>query len=202
MPGHCFKASIRLIGRAVGLLLLAQVSLVGTSAQQFEARRQLPLGPPLGPIAPQETLVLAPDYFRGVDLTTYSEIVSDRLAQPPRDRTLASQPLQGPAALRVHANPKAFLSLSAGVYTMALLDMEATVTTPGWRSYEKDPLVKPFMHLPTPLYIAGGVGLATGINWLGWKMGHSHRWHNVWWLPQACSIAANVYGYQETRRLH
>jgi len=198
MPGHCFKAAFHLIGRAVGLLLLAQVSLVGTSAQQIEARRQLPLGP----TAPKELLALVPDYFRGVDLTTYSEIVSDRLTRPPRDGTLASQPLHGPEASREHANSKAFLTLSAGVYTMALLDMEATVTTPGWRSNELDPLVKPFTQLPTPLYIAGGVGLATGINWLGWKMGRSHRWHKVWWLPQTCSIGANAYGYQETRRLH
>jgi hypothetical protein len=40
--------------------------------------------------------------------------------------------------------------------------------------------------------------LATGVDWLAWKMKESPRRHKGWWLPQAISIAGNISGYGYT----
>jgi hypothetical protein len=93
-------------------------------------------------------------------------------------------------------NRRPFLMLSAGVYGLALLDMRETVSVGG---YEHDPLTRPFMKLPAPAYYAGGIALATGVNWMASKMEHSRRWRRIWWLPQACSIAGNLWGYATTK---
>lgn len=91
-----------------------------------------------------------------------------------------------------------FFVLSAGVYTAAGLDMEQTVALrPHFREY--DPLARPLVGLPAPAYYAAGALFATGVNWLGWKMARSPRWHKIWWVPQATSIAGNLAGYSYTR---
>lgn len=94
-----------------------------------------------------------------------------------------------------------FLFLSASVYSAAFLDMYQTESL-GSRVHEYDPLARPFVHLPAPAYYATGAALATGVNWLGWKLAHSRRWHHVWWAPQLSAIAANSsgYGYTITHR--
>jgi hypothetical protein len=43
-------------------------------------------------------------------------------------------------------------------------------------------LAKPLAGLPTPAYCAAGALFATGVNWLGWKMARSPRWHKIWWF--------------------
>ena len=90
-----------------------------------------------------------------------------------------------------------FIALSAGVYTAALLDMHQTmhVRHYSWWS-ETDPLARPFVRLPSPAYYATGLVLATGVNWLGWKMNHSRRWHKLAAIPQLLSIGGNTYGYR------
>ena len=60
--------------------------------------------------------------------------------------------------------------------------------------HETDPLARPFVHLPTPAYYATGLALATGVNWLSWKMAHSRRFHRLAPLPQLAAIAGNLYG--------
>jgi hypothetical protein len=88
-----------------------------------------------------------------------------------------------------------FVLLSASVYGAALADMHQTMEVrnlPWW--YETDPLARPFGHLPTPAYYATGLAMATGINWLSWKMAHSRRWHKLSPLPQLLSISGNGYG--------
>ena len=91
-----------------------------------------------------------------------------------------------------------FWMMTAGVYTAAAFDMQKTESLrPHFREY--DPLAKPIVGLPAPAYYAAGALLATGVNWLGWKMARSPRWHKIWWVPQATSIAGNLAGYSYTR---
>ncbi|HKM83203.1 MAG TPA: hypothetical protein VJY15_19865 [Candidatus Acidoferrum sp.] len=115
-------------------------------------------------------------------------------------------PVKKPAVLRVPKIPWIFLS--AATYTAAALDMHATADAvelakkyPAiyWGNPEADPLARPFVKLPQPAYYACGFALATGINWLGYKMSHSRKWRRVWWLPQSISVGANSYGYHTNR---
>jgi len=99
------------------------------------------------------------------------------------------------------ALPKSFFVLSAGVYTAADLDMQRSESMlPHFN--EKDPVVRPFLRLPAPAYYASAALFATGINFLGWKMARSERWHKIWWLPQVASVAGNLAGYGYTRAHH
>jgi hypothetical protein len=91
-----------------------------------------------------------------------------------------------------------FILLSTGVYAAATMDMQESVSLRP-RFHEDDPLAKPFANLPLPAYYATGLAFATGLNWLGWRMARSERWHSVWWLPQVCSIAGNLMGYAHTK---
>jgi hypothetical protein len=65
--------------------------------------------------------------------------------------------------------------------------------------YEADPLAKPFVRLPAPAYYATGLAMATGLNWVSWKMGHSRRWHKLAAIPQLFAIGGNTYGYMSNR---
>ena len=103
-----------------------------------------------------------------------------------------------------------WLSLSAATYTAAALDMHATADAEEWFKKhphyyrgptETDPLARPLVRLPRPAYYACGFALATGVNWLGYRMSRSRRWRKVWWLPQSISISANGWGYK-TRRFN
>jgi hypothetical protein len=97
---------------------------------------------------------------------------------------------------------KKFLLLSGGVYTAAILDMHRTLAlrdrfgNKGWS--ETDPFAKPIIRLPKPAYYVTGLALATGINYLSWRMTKSPRLHKVWFLPQVLTIAGNSYGYATT----
>jgi len=96
------------------------------------------------------------------------------------------------------APPKSFFALSAGVYAAAGLDMQPSESMlPHFD--EKDPVVRPFLRLPAPAYYASAALFATGVNFLGWKMARSERWHKIWWLPQVTSMAGNLAGYGYTR---
>jgi hypothetical protein len=98
--------------------------------------------------------------------------------------------------LRARINP--FSILTGGVYAASWLDMTETQSfMPHFK--EADPLAKPLLLLPKPLYYASGTLIATGVNWLGLRMERSPRWHKIWWLPQALSIAGNLSGYAYTR---
>ena len=111
---------------------------------------------------------------------------------------------------------KQFLLMSALVYAAAAYDMRQTTlekqrwnrsvssrlqTCPQcisdgrlvWFS-DSDPLARPIVNLPTPAYVAAGIALATGVNCLSLKMGRSHRFHKVWFVPQLISIGGNSWG--------
>lgn len=121
------------------------------------------------------------------------------------------KPIKPPTAPRTP-----FLLLGALVYTAAAYDMAETEsekqrwnrsvnrglqTCPNclsegvfkWFS-DNDPLARPIVNLPAPAYFATGVAIATGVNWLGWRMGRSRRFHRVWFIPQLISIGGNSWG--------
>jgi hypothetical protein len=96
------------------------------------------------------------------------------------------------------ALPKSYWVLTAGVYTAAGLDMQRSESMlPNFD--ERDPIVRPFLRLPAPAYYASAALFATGINFLGWKMARSERWHKIWWVPQVATMAGNLAGYGYTR---
>lgn len=99
----------------------------------------------------------------------------------------------------VRESPKRlFLAMSLGVYVAAGLDAERSESSLP-KFDEQDPLARPLLRLPAPAYYASAALFATGINWLGWKMARSERWHKIWWLPQVTSMAGNFGGYGYTR---
>ena len=63
-----------------------------------------------------------------------------------------------------------------------------------WR--EADPLARPFIRLPAPAYYASGLAMATGLNWLSWKMAHSRRWHKLAPVPQLLAVGGNLNGFR------
>ena len=121
---------------------------------------------------------------------------------------VAKNPLPAPDVYAAHfkeirrtkpeMNRKAFLAMSAAVYGFAFLDMHETMSLePGL--FEHDPLARPFTKLPPPANYVTGAALATGVNFIAWKLGRSRRWHKFWWIPQAASAYGNVYGYGTTK---
>lgn len=67
---------------------------------------------------------------------------------------------------------------------------------PAAQAQSADPLARPVVRLPAPAYYASGLALATGVNWLSWKMGHSRRWDRLALLPQLFSIAGSTSGFK------
>jgi hypothetical protein len=90
--------------------------------------------------------------------------------------------------------------LSAAVYGASLADMHQTlaVRQNSWW-YETDPAARPFAKLPAPAYYATGLAMATGVNWLSWKMAHSRRWRKLAPIPQLLAISGNLYGLHTNR---
>lgn len=95
-------------------------------------------------------------------------------------------------------NRKAFVAMSAAVYGFAFLDMRETMSL-GPGLIEHDPLARPFTRLSPPAYYLTGAALATGVNLIAWKLGHSRRWQKLWWIPQAACASGNLYGCSKTR---
>jgi hypothetical protein len=94
-----------------------------------------------------------------------------------------------------HFSRTRFALLSASVYIAAFADMHQTLQErkcSWWR--EADPLARPFVRLPAPAYYATGLMMATGLNWLSWKMAHSRHWHKVAPIPQLLAVGGNLNG--------
>jgi hypothetical protein len=95
-----------------------------------------------------------------------------------------------------------FIVLSAGVYAAALADMHQTLkvrNSPVWAWAETDPFAKPFVSLPAPAYYATGLAMATGLNLLSWKLGHTRKWRKLSFIPQVLTIGGNLNGYRSNR---
>lgn len=103
----------------------------------------------------------------------------------------------------VSFHKKRFVTLSVAAYAASLADMHETirVRNESWW-YERDPLARPIVRLPMPAYYASGLALATAVNWLSWKMGHSRKWRRIAPLPQLFSIAGNTYGFKSNYNRH
>jgi len=107
-----------------------------------------------------------------------------------------ADPLRPPPKPLPHVSRTRFALLSASVYVAAFADMHQTLqqrNNPGWR--EADPLARPLIGLPAPAYYATGLAMATGLNWLSWKMAHSRRWHKLAPIPQLLAVGGNLDGF-------
>jgi hypothetical protein len=100
----------------------------------------------------------------------------------------------------VHFSKTKFVFLSAAVYGASLADMHQTLAVRNnWWWYETNPLARPLVRLPAPAYYTVGLVMATGVNWLSWKMAHSRRWRKLAPIPQLLSISGNLYGFRTNR---
>jgi hypothetical protein len=99
--------------------------------------------------------------------------------------------------LPAHFDKQRFLILSAGIYPAGLADMHQTMHNKQYSWWcERHPLPQPLVNLPAPAWYAAGLALATGVNWLSWKMGHFGKWRKVALLPQLFAITGNSYGFK------
>jgi hypothetical protein len=122
--------------------------------------------------------------------------------EPEVSSVVPNSPREGPSAtaktsVAYRFQKVQFFALSTGVYAAAAADMHQTLQMRhySWWS-ETDPLARPFVHLPAPAYYATGFALATGVNWLAWKMGRSRKWHKLAPWPQLFAIGGNTYGFK------
>ena len=122
---------------------------------------------------------------------------------------LMEDPAPAKKEVRLQVPKRLWLSLSAATYTAAALDMHATADAVQLKKKypafylgypEADPIARPFVKLPAPAYYACGFALATGVNWLGYRMSRARKWRKAWWLPQSISMSANGYGYYTSTR--
>lgn len=143
--------------------------------------------------------LVSPARAQTVPLSLVSETVADsRIPSKVAIAPLAPLPRTEPRKAVKDALPRSYFVLSAGVYAAAGLDMQQSESMMPHFD-ERDPLARPFLRLPGPAYYASAALFATGVNWLGWKMARSERWHKIWWLPQVASMAGNMAGYGYTR---
>jgi hypothetical protein len=99
------------------------------------------------------------------------------------------------SAARFHKTQ--FLILSAAVYGASLADMHQTLQERKYSWwYETNPVARPLVRLPSPAYYAAGLAMATGLNWISWKMGHSRKWRRLAAIPQLIATGGNTYGYK------
>lgn len=141
-----------------------------------------------------------------IDTVTEAKLIK---APEPPSVTLERPTSPSPKPMGQRPAPKLFLLTSAGVYSAALLDMRNTRNAMNLCSsqpsqyvcHENNPLARPFVGLPAPAYYATGLALATGINWLSWKMARSEKFRRTWFLPQIAAMTANGLGYASSTKV-
>lgn len=142
------------------------------------------------------------------DFETVAETKLIKMPEPPSG-TLERPFSPSPKPMGQRPAPKLFLLTSAGVYSAAVLDMRNTRNAMNlcssqpsqYMCHENNPLARPFVSLPAPAYYATGLGFATGINWLSWKMARSEKFRRTWFLPQMAAMLANGLGYASSTKV-
>jgi hypothetical protein len=154
-------------------------------------------------LAVLEAIFIAPVLRAQASSSDSSPKLAALILEPKPTHSRVTAPVRSADAGPFRSRPKSpvrfskarFVLLSASVYGAALADMHQTLAvrnSPWW--YETDPLARPFARLPAPAYYTTGLAMATGVNWLSWKMAHSRRWHKLAPLPQLLCIGGNIYG--------
>jgi hypothetical protein len=161
----------------LGIFLFGSITTASTSSAQSDPSALIPI------------LSLT------VPAATPTESTPKLSLPPPKPVCISRTPVSAG-----HFSKAKFILLSTAVYGASLADMHQTfaVRNLSWW-YETDPLARPFVHLPAPAYYVTGLAMATGINWLSWRMAHSGRWHKLAPIPQLLTIGGNLYGYHSNR---
>jgi hypothetical protein len=113
-----------------------------------------------------------------------------------------------PAAPQAHTS-KAWRALALAGIGVAMADASLTKAHLGEpievcrggvcypaRTIETNPLARPFVHLPAPVFVGFAAANSAAASWLGARMRRSrHGWERrIWWLPQTAQIAGNAWG--------
>jgi hypothetical protein len=151
----------------------------------------------LVPEGKAQTIPSAPDTNLALLKACRKEVAVGSAAPDPFRKS--ERPIRaGIAVGRFHK--KQFLILSAAVYAAGIADIHQTLHVRHYSWWwETDPFAKPIVKLPAPAYYATGLLLATGLNWLSWRMDHSRRWHRLAPLPQLLAITGNTLGFKSNR---
>lgn len=98
-------------------------------------------------------------------------------------------------AIPCWAQSKTKIVLDVSSQAAVWADMVSTEKFKYAESGERNPLAKPFLLMPKPVYYVTGTAMALSLVYLGNGMKKSkHKWErHVWFLPQLIQIAANTY---------
>lgn len=95
---------------------------------------------------------------------------------------------------------KAWVILSLTTYAATMTDTGQTIYHMDHGGVEINPIARPFVEAPHPLYVASSLAEATLCNVLGSKMQRSNKkiFRKTWWLPQALQISGSAWGIATT----
>jgi hypothetical protein len=99
---------------------------------------------------------------------------------------------------------KEWIVLTAASFVGAGFDMAETLQTckifkkRDWNTVEScegERIMRPFVAMPAPAYIATGLASVAALSYLSYRMQRSHHWYRkIWWVPQSVQIKYSVRG--------
>ena len=155
---------------------------------------------PITTSSPSNAQMLSPG--AGPRASDGQQFLNARTTQSSQHQSAKSRARQ---TIRQMLSDRTFVALSSGVYAGTIFDIHTTVSMKQWYSFsdppskvsahfsDADPLARPFVNLPNPAYYASGLGFATGLNLVAWKLKQSSHFRKVWWLPQIVAPSLNFY---------